>query len=153
MADLIAFVRGAVPLAKPKSFAGNKPETVKPDKDGVLLLSAANGEIYGSSLVLEKKYGNLGFWTSDDDHVVWSVDVPRAGKYAVSLDWACADSSAGKPFVLTGGASDWDHYKQAKVGEIVLTAGAQRLTFKPGRKLSSSAFIDLKSVKLVPVKE
>jgi len=65
--------------------------------------------------------------------------------------------------VLSGGASDvtgkvegtgdWDHYKQAKVGEIVLTAGAQRLMFKPGRKLSSSAFIDLKSVKLVPVKE
>jgi putative membrane-bound dehydrogenase-like protein len=163
MADLIAFVRGAVPLAKPKTFAGNKPETVKPDKDGVLLLSAANGEIYGSSLVLEKKYGNLGFWTSDDDHVVWSLDVPRAGKYAVWLDWACADSSAGKPFLVSGGASDvtgkvegtgdWDHYKQAKVGEIVLTAGAQRLTFKPGRKLSSSAFIDLKSVKLVPVKE
>jgi len=163
MADLIAFVRGAVPLAKRKTFDGNKPETVKPDKDSVLLLSAANGEIYGASLVLEKKYGNLGFWTSDDDHVVWSVDVPKAGKYAVWLDWACADSSAGKAFVLSGGASDvtgkvegtgdWDHYKQAKVGEIVLTAGAQRLMFKPGRKLSSSAFIDLKSVKLVPVKE
>jgi putative heme-binding domain-containing protein len=162
MADLIAFVRGAVPLAKRKTFDGNKPETVTADKEGVFLLSAANGEIYGASLVLEKQYGNLGFWTSDDDHVVWSVDVPKAGKYAVWLDWACADSSAGKPFVLAGGASDvtgkvegtgdWDHYKQAKVGEIVLPAGAQRLTFKPGRKLSSSAFIDLKSVKLVPVK-
>lgn len=162
MADLIAFVRGNVPQARRKTFDGNKPEVVKPDKEGVLLLTAANGEIYGTSLVFEKEHGNLGYWTNDDDHVLWSLEVPKAGTYTVWLDWACADTSAGKPFVLGGGTTDvtgkveatggWDNYKQARIGEIVLAAGAQRLSFKAGRKLNGSALIDLKSVKLVPVK-
>jgi putative heme-binding domain-containing protein len=160
MADLVAFVRSTVPLPKPKKFAGNKPETVRAGEDGSLVLSATNGEIYGTTLVLEPKYKNLGFWTNDDDHVIWTVDVPKTGRYEVWLDWACADGSAGKPFVLKAGANEltekvastgsWDKYQQAKVGAIVLTAGSQRITLRAGRKLSGSALIDLKSIKLVP---
>jgi peptidoglycan-N-acetylglucosamine deacetylase len=51
------------------------------------------------------------------------------------------------------GTGDWDTYKQAKVGEVVLAQGSQRLTFRRGQRLSSSALIDLKGVKLVPVVE
>jgi putative membrane-bound dehydrogenase-like protein len=161
MADLIEFVRSATPAAKPKTFPGNKPETVKPAADGSLLLSAATAEIYGTSLVLEKQHGNLGYWNSDDDQAVWSVDVKKTGKYAVWLDWALADNSAGKTYVLQAGTNElrnkatgtggWDHYKQAQVGELVLSAGAQRLTFRAGVKLYASPLLDLKSIKLVPV--
>ena len=162
MADLIAFVRGALPQAKRKEFDGNKPELVKAGPDGALLLTAKNCEIYGTTVIFEKKYANLGNWYSEDDRAVWTVDVPRAGKYAVTLDWAMAESSAGKPFLLeagtvslggtVGSTGDWDTYKQAQVGEITLSAGQQRLTFRSARKISA-ALIDLRSVKLVPVKE
>jgi len=161
LADLIEFVRSTTPAAKPKTFPGNKPETVKPAADGSLLLSAATAEIYGTSLVLEKQHGNLGYWNSDDDQAVWSVEVKKTGKYAVWLDWALADNSAGKTYVLQAGTNElrnkatgtggWDHYKQAQVGEIVLSAGAQRLTFRAGVKLYASPLLDLKSIKLVPV--
>jgi len=161
MADLIAHVRAASPLPRRKAFDGNKPETIKPAADGSLLLTAANSEIYGTTLVFEKKYANLGHWNSDDDHAVWVVDAARSGRYAVTMDYACADASGGKAWVLRGGAADltgkvegtgnWDTYRQAKVGEVVLSAGTQRLTFRAANRLASSSLIDLKSLKLVRV--
>jgi hypothetical protein len=160
MADVIAFVQSAGPQPKRKSFEGNKPEVVRAGTDGTLLLTARNGEIYGTSLILEKKYGNLGFWNSDDDHAVWTVHVPRAGKYAVWLDSACPTNSAGKTFLLRAGVNEmtgkvpstgsWDVYQQSKVGEILLTAGQQRFLFRAANRLASSSLIDLKFIKLVP---
>lgn len=161
MADLIAYVQSVVPQPKRKTFDGNKPELVRPAADGSLLLTARNGEIYGTSLVFEKHYANLGYWNSDDDHVIWTVEVPRAGKYAVWLDSACPSNSAGKVFLLRAGVNElngkvpatgsWDVYQQNQVGEIVLNAGQQRVTFRAARRLASSSLIDLKSIKLVPM--
>jgi putative membrane-bound dehydrogenase-like protein len=162
MADVFAHVGSAGPQPRRKLFEGNRPELVRPDRDGLLLLNAANGEIYGSTVVLEKKYNNLGYWSSEDDHVIWSVEVSKAGKYAVWLDWACDDASAGKMFLLQAGPNQttgrvastgsWDTYRQAKVGDIVLPAGRQRLTFRSARRIFYP-LIDLKSIKLVPLKE
>jgi hypothetical protein len=160
MADLIAFVGSAVPQPKPKVFPGNQPQIVRPGKDGALFLTAKNAEIYGKTLVLESKHGNLGYWNSDDDHAIWTVEVAKAGRYSITLDWACADASAGKPYLLLAGGNSftgkvagtgtWDNYRQERVGEIVLPAGTQRLTFRPGRNLASSSLIDLRSIRLVP---
>src|SRR5262249_42463579 len=122
LADLIAFLRSNQPTPQRKTFAGNKPELVKPSPDGSLQLSAANCSIYGKTLVLEKQYGNVGYWSSADDEAVWSVQVARAGKYTVWLDWACPDDSAGNTFVLEAGGArltgkvqstgSWDNYKR-----------------------------------------
>jgi putative membrane-bound dehydrogenase-like protein len=160
MADLIAHVRSVGPQPKPKSFAGNKPELVRPARDGSLLLKAADCEIYGPTVLFEEKYGNLGYWTSEDDRAFWTVEVTRAGKYAVWFDWACEENSAGKGFLLQAGPNqltgrvvstgNWDTYRQAKVGEIVLPAGRQRLTLRPQRRIFNP-MIDLKSIKLVPL--
>jgi putative membrane-bound dehydrogenase-like protein len=158
-ADLIAHVRAVGPQAQRKTFDGNKPELVRPDRDGALVLSAANAEIYGPTIVFETKYGNLGYWTSEDDHATWSVEVARPGKYAVWLDWACEEGTAGKTFLLEAGPNqltgkvastgNWDTYRQAKVGEIVLPAGRQWLTFRSAGRIFIP-LIDLKSIKLVP---
>jgi putative membrane-bound dehydrogenase-like protein len=160
MADLIAHVRSIGPQRKPKAFEGNKPELVQAADDGSLSLLASNCEIYGPTLVLEKQYGNLGYWTSQDDQAVWTVKVAKAGKYAVTLDWACDEASAGKKFLLQAGPNQltgtvastgsWDVYKQGKVGEILLPAGQQRLTFRSAGRIFN-ALIDLKSIKLTPV--
>jgi putative membrane-bound dehydrogenase-like protein len=162
MADLIAHVRSVGPQRKPKVFAGNKPELVHAAEDGSLLLLPGNCEIYGPTLVLEKQYGNLGYWTSQEDQAVWSVKAAKAGKYAVTLDWACDDASAGKRFLLQAGPNQltgkvtstgsWDVYRQAMVGEILLPAGQQRLTFRSADRIFN-ALIDLKSIKLTPVAE
>jgi putative membrane-bound dehydrogenase-like protein len=159
LADLIAHVRSVGPQPQRKTFDGNKPEPVRQERDGALVLSAASAEIYGPTIVMETKYGNLGYWTSEDDHATWSVEVARPGKYAVWLDWACEDGTAGKTFLLQAGPNQltgkvastvsWDTYRQAKVGEIILPAGKQRLTFRSAGRIFTP-LIDLKSIKLVP---
>ncbi|HTU18403.1 MAG TPA: hypothetical protein VMG10_10120, partial [Gemmataceae bacterium] len=162
LADLIAHIRSQGPQPKRKEFADNKPELVRPARDGSLLLSASNCEIYGPTVVLEKKYGNLGYWSSTDDRAVWTVEVAKPGRYEVRLDWACPADMAGKKFLLQTGVNQmtgkveptggWDSYRQAKVGEIVLTAGRQQVTFRSAGRIFHP-LIDLKSVKLVPQKE
>jgi putative heme-binding domain-containing protein len=162
MADLVAHIRSQGPQPKRKEFAGNKPELVRPADDGSLKLAASTCEIYGPTVVLEEKYGNLGYWTSPEDHVVWTIEVTKPGRYAVWLDWACPADMAGKRFLLQAGANqmtgkvestgDWDTYRQAKVGEIVLAAGQQRVTFRSAGRIFHP-LIDLKSVKLVPEKK
>jgi putative membrane-bound dehydrogenase-like protein len=161
MADLLAYLRAAVPAVKPKAFAGNKPEVVRPDGDGALHLLATNAEIYGRTLVLEEKYANLGHWTSADDRAVWTVEPPRAGKYDVYLEYACDPGSAGNAFVLeaddrtlTGkvaGTGSWDTYRRVKVGVLALKAGRQRVVMRASGPVKG-ALIDLKMVRLVPAK-
>ena len=133
LADVMAHVRGAGPVAKPKVVRGQQARVVKAGADGALELTAGNAAIYGPTLVLEKQYGNLGYWSSADDRAVWTVEVPKAGRYEVWLDYACDNGTAGNAFViesgrerLTGkvaGTGSWDKYKQAQVGTLALEAG------------------------------
>jgi putative membrane-bound dehydrogenase-like protein len=160
LADVIAFVRSAAPLPKPKTFEGNWPELVRPDEDGELHLLPAHAEIYGKTLVLEKQYGNLGWWQSEDDHAVWSLEVKKPGKYVVVVQYACDDGSAGNTFVLdiggqrlagkVPGTGNWDTYKRMRPGEITLTAGRHQATFRPAGRIQG-ALIDLREVELVPL--
>jgi putative membrane-bound dehydrogenase-like protein len=159
MADVIAHIRAGSPPPKRKVFDGNKPEVVRPAADGTLRLPVSACEIYGTTVVLEKQYGNLGYWSSENDHAVWTVEVTRPGKYALWLDFACDDGSAGNAFVVQAGAErltgkvastgGWDDYKQTKVGDITLAAGQQRVVFRSSGKIAG-ALIDLRAIKLVP---
>jgi putative membrane-bound dehydrogenase-like protein len=160
LADVLAYLRAASPAAKRKEFPGNRPELIRPAPDGSLRLTAANCEIFGPSVVLEAQHGNLGYWASEDDRAVWTVEVPRAGRYAVWLEWACDTDSAGNGYVLragdaqlpgkVAGTGNWDTYRTAAVGELTLRSGPQSVEFRSAGKLRGS-LIDLKSVRLVPV--
>lgn len=160
MADLLAYLGANIPALQRKTFPGNTPEVVKAATEGALLLRSSNAEIYGPSLILEKQYGNLGWWSNADDQAAWTVEVPRAGKYAVWFDWACQNSNAGNSFVLqageqrlTGkvqGTGTWDNYRQAQVGELQLAAGRQRVLLRSAGPIRG-AMIDLRSIKLVPM--
>jgi putative membrane-bound dehydrogenase-like protein len=161
MADLFAFVRSAAAPAKRKVFEGNNPELVKPGDDGSLRLLAINCAIYGKTLVLEPKYGNLGYWQSEDDHAVWTVAVPKAGRYEVWLDYACHDDAAGDEFVIAAGdakvsgkiagTGTWENYKGTKVGSLLLAEGEQQVVMRPAGKVRS-ALIDLRMIRLTPEK-
>ncbi len=158
MADLIAHLRGVRPPSRPKSFPGSKPELVRPGADGSLRLLATNCEVHGPTLVLEQQHRNLGYWCSEEDRAVWTVEVPRAGKYAVWLDFACGRGAAGNTLTLEAedrltrkveSTGNWDTYKQARAGTLSLQAGQQRLVMRSAGKIAG-ALIDLRSVRLVP---
>src|SRR5262249_1095813 len=120
VADVIAFVRSNIPLPERKRFAGNSPTATKPAADGSLVLSAATCEIYGSTLIFEAQHGNLGYWSSLDDHAVWTVSDLPPGKYSIAFEYACDASVAGNRWQLetaggniTGAVAstgDWDTY-------------------------------------------
>jgi hypothetical protein len=158
MTDLLTFLRATLPVAKPKSFAGNKPEVIKPGADGSLRLPASAAEVYGPTLTFEERYENLGYWGSTDDRAVWTVAVPKAGRYEVWLEWACPRGEAGKAVVIEAGSAsvtarieataNWEDYKQAKVGELELEGGEQRLSARALPPLKGY-LMDLRSIRLV----
>jgi putative membrane-bound dehydrogenase-like protein len=160
LADLVAFIRSAGPVPQRRTFAGNKPEVVRPSGDGALRLRATNCEIYGSTLVLEQPYKNLGYWTSADDQAVWTVELAHPGRFGVWLQWACAPAAAGNSFVLdmdgqrlagkVAATANWDDYREVKVGELSLPAGRHRVILRPGGKITG-AMIDLQKITLFPV--
>ncbi|MFN0054893.1 MAG: PVC-type heme-binding CxxCH protein [Planctomycetales bacterium] len=158
LADLIAFIRSHVPLPTRKEFPGNRPTLVRPDTDGTLLLSPASCEIFGSTLILEPQYGNLGFWSSLDDHAVWTIEASVAGLYRVEFEWACDASVAGNAWRLEGpegaltgqteATDNWDTYRRAEVGQLSLVQGRQRIVLQAVEK-PDGALIDLKAIRLM----
>jgi putative membrane-bound dehydrogenase-like protein len=160
--DLIAFLRAGVPEPKRKTVEGNRPELVSALGDGTLRLYPSNCEIYGSEITLEKEHANLGWWTSPEDRAVWAVLISKPGKFAVRLEWACADESAGNSYLLQIGESklsgtvpatgSWDNYQRAKIGEVTLPAGKHQAVFRSAGKIKG-ALIDLKEVRLTPINQ
>ena len=159
MADVIAYVAAIGP--PPKAFPGNQPKLVRPAANGSLTLRAADARIYGPKIVFEPQYKNLGWWQSDQDRAVWSIELAKAGKYEVTLDYACHNSNAGNRFVLSvgeakltgkvAGTGTWDNYQQVKIGQIELPAGASPLTVRSVGEVRS-AMIDLRTIVLKPVR-
>src|SRR5688572_3247330 len=86
-----------------KVVPGNQPALVKAGEDGKLQLLAGNCEIYGKQIAVYEPQRCIGWWTSEEDHVVWEVDVPKAGKYDVSLEWSITDEWANNKFLIDAG--------------------------------------------------
>ena len=159
LADLVAYlVSGA---RRPKTLEGNHPETVVQAADGSLRLTAATAQVFGSTLTFETEFGNLGLWQSADDQAAWTLRIERPGTFTVSMEWACANESAGNHFqvrandkVLPGtvdgtGAGTWSRYRSIFVGELTLPAGTHRLEFRPVGPIRN-ALLDLRAVTLTP---
>jgi putative membrane-bound dehydrogenase-like protein len=156
-ADVIAYLTHRHPARKVVPL--NKPELVKPEAKGELRLLAGNCEIFGNEIHIEEKQQCLGWWNSLDDRAVWTFELPRPGRYAVWLDWACDDTSAGHAYALevegqslrgrVSSTGSWETYRQEKIGEIRLRAGMSQLIFHAGEKIGKGKYlIDLKGVYL-----
>jgi putative heme-binding domain-containing protein len=158
MADILAYM--AAQWTPPKKFAGNKPEIVRPDDDGVLWLRATNGSIFGDSIVFEEPFQNVGYWHGEQDYVAWDVEVDAATTYVAHLHWACAADSAGNAAVLEGGdaplrvtvanTDGYDNYQLKAIGELVLSAGQHRLVMRPDGPLKRAHLLDLRGIYLLP---
>jgi len=158
LADVLAYLGSGGP--KPKAFDGNRPELVTQEAlRGELFCLSTNGEVYGDTLVLEAENSNLGFWGSENDHVVWNVDVKRKTRFAVILEWACDDSVAGNTYLLevgdqrltrrVEGTGGWNTYRREKVGDVELKPGRYRLGLRSSGPINGYLF-DFKSVTLRP---
>ncbi len=100
-------------------------------------LYPTNCEIYGPTIVMEQLFKNLGKWESENDRAVWNVDVPKAGVYAVVLNYASSEDEAGNGWLLEAGDSKLsgtiestgskDRYQEIEVGQIELPAGEQQI--------------------------
>ena len=151
MSHLLAFLNDIGP--PPKQFAGNDPVTVKASDDGTICLEAANCRIYGEQIRFEPQYKNIGYWNAPGDHVQWTLEVEKPGRYEVWLDYACPDHTAGNRFqfscgdqTLTGkieGTGTWDDYRQVKLGTIDLGASATIAGFRSQGPLKKS-LLDLR---------
>ena len=160
-ADLIAYVRADHPTRK--QFVGNTPQTLLPDANGSLVLTATTAELYGPEIHYYSGQRVIGDWHKPEDQAVWCFDTARSGKYEVWLEWACANSTAGNTYSLavnsgaiTGkvaGTGGWKKYRREKIGVVALTAGLQSLVLRSGGPIKVQALFDLRSVRLVPISE
>jgi hypothetical protein len=83
------------------------------------------------------------------------------GEYRVTLDYACDNGSAGNAcLVQVGGQSlamkvegtgTWDEYRGKEIGRLTLAAGRNELLVRSDGPIKG-ALLDLRSVRLVPVK-
>ena len=159
IAALVAYIRMNVPLPAMKSFPGNAPRVITSDADGKFLLTPFDGEIYGSTIVIEEKHRNLGWWSSADDVVVWTIEVPKPGKYSVIWTFACDATASGNRLLVEAGGKtlthrvdktrDWDDYQVQTIGDLELPAGQVRVTLKPAAR-PLPALADVKQLVLIP---
>ena len=157
VADLIAALQEHYP--SPKKFPGNTPRRVETDTAGKLTLSTDTCSIYGKSIQLEKRYGNLGMWRGEDDMAVWQIEIPAAGKYEVAIEWACTPATAGNQAQLVAAddrllfkvesTGSWDQYRTTSVGKILLRSGIQRIRVHSAGPISQF-LMDLRKVTLSP---
>ena len=158
MADLLTYLSSFRPPRR--VFEGNRPQLVRPEElRGELWLLASQAEIYGSTLVFEPGFGNLGYWGSADDHAVWSLEITQRGTYGVTLDYACHDGTAGNSWVLTiagqqlegsvVGTGTWEVYKQVEVGVLTLEPGQYELVMRPAAA-PTGYLMDLRGIRLRP---
>ncbi|MSQ96674.1 MAG: c-type cytochrome [Gemmataceae bacterium] len=159
MADIIAHVRSNLPAPNKESdLLPNAPKTLQPGDGGVFRLLPVTAAIHGK-VVIEKKYANFGYWYGQDDHVIWTVEVPKARKYDVWIYYACADGEAGNTLLLQSGkervtheiygTGSWNDYRGIKIGQLHLSAGKQEITVRAEGKLRGP-LADLKKVELSP---
>jgi putative membrane-bound dehydrogenase-like protein len=158
MADVFAFIAQSGPPRR--EVAGNSPATVTADPDGSLQLRSKVCEIYAPGVTIGGEH-LVWMYNGPNDHVVWSVDVPKTGSYEVWIDWAQVDEYANNPIVVetedgssrvtwklpsTGG---WGRYDKQKLGEIQLQAGTQRLRLRPDGPTHKEVS-DIRGLHLVP---
>jgi len=160
MADLFAFV-GKRRGPRPRRVPGNQPALVTAEPDGSLQLLPRNCEIYGGRISV-RTTRMVWFHDSADDHVAWTVDVPRSGRYEVWLEWAQIDQYADNPFAIEVKASTerltgklpstggWENYRCETFGTLQLESGRRRIILRADGPVKTE-LSDLRVVRLMPV--
>jgi alpha-L-fucosidase len=137
---------------------------ITPGPDGVLDLQARDADVHGDSARYEHGGGkdNIGYWVNQQDSVTWDATLPRAGKYKVSIEYACENGSEGADFMVfvndagvgnkvdaTGG---WATFKRVDLGTLETFRTGDAVVRVVAKTKPGYAVMNLKSVRLTPVK-
>lgn len=159
----IAPVGTIAAYVKGKREAGkiNTPQTIYAKVNQPLLLEAQHALGKGPEIAYMPEWKAFG-WFTGKDKVEWTVDIPQTTSYNVTLDWSVSDEESGKKYVLEGGkknltgtvekSGSWETFKEKRIGTIKLHKGRHTLTFRPAEEFNEGALLDLRTLKLTPVK-
>ena len=133
---------------------------VLPEADGSLRLSAEKGRAIGPNIKYMPEWKAFG-WFTGKDMVEWEVK-GKSGNYDVYMEWSVSDKEAGKPFLLRVAGQrlkgkvettgSWETFRTMKIGKVHLRSGNSKVVFKPAVDFDKGAILDLREIKLVPVK-
>ena len=138
--------------------------TIRPLADGSIDLAAAFASLHGKSAEYEsdKRKNCIGKWTNAEDWVSWEMRVAQPGNYRVQAEYACPDDSAGSQVAFGVGQNQvagtvektgsWEKFETREIGSIQVDS-TQPVQFEVCVKsMPGGAVMNLRSVKLVPVK-
>jgi hypothetical protein len=146
------------PAFKSARDSVNHQELIKKESDDSYHLTAAHAQAIGPKIKYMPEWKAFG-WFTTEDRAEWNVEVERAAKYDVYLEWAVSDHEAGKSVVFEAGnkkikgkvgkTGSWFTYRTQKLGTVHLSAGMQKMVFKSNSKSQKGSMLDLREVKLV----
>ena len=111
-------------------------ESIRAGADGTVELTPAAAALEGPSLRVERypdaggvAVDNLGYWLSTEPSASWEARLEPGRTYAVEIDMACKDTSAGGSFELSCGdrvfrievpaTGGWDRFRTREIGTVV----------------------------------
>lgn len=143
------------------------PFATYPDAGGVIALLPHDATLQGPSLRVEQVGAvgdvtyNLGYWLDTAASAAFTVGIGAAqgGDYAVEIDLACKDQSAGATMTLSTPSGDlefavpatggWQTYRNVPVGKTTLTPGVHSLVLRAMTKPGEAA-VNVRSITLRP---
>jgi hypothetical protein len=168
----------APPTAKPQAsdpaFSGAR-DPLAPPADRAIVLRAEDARLTGRNVRLSELFrappgGGGRFarqaatveraitgWSDPADSAEWTADVPRAGKYTVTLDYSTGSAGPGGAYVFTAGDAKLSNaleptrggraFQLVDVGVINLPKGPVRVTLGPAEATRES-LMNLRGVRL-----
>ncbi|HUY90431.1 MAG TPA: hypothetical protein VMV10_16965 [Pirellulales bacterium] len=166
---LSAFLAAARAPAK-ENGAGEKRESreqtklVRQAADGTVSLHARVAAIHGTTVRYEPQpnKNTIGYWTKVEDWVSWDFEIAKPGRFKVEILQGCGKGSGGSEVDFSVGeqtlevtvkdTGGFQNFENREIGELKLEApGRYTLKVKPKKK-PGVAVMDLREVKLSPVK-
>lgn len=159
-------IENAVDDLMPAEFKTKRPttnqlEVVQPGEGHVYHLSSWLAGTAGKEIKYMPEWEALG-WFDTKGQALWKVNVVKAGKYDVYLDWSVSDKDAGKAYMLQVGkrrlertvekTGSWFTYKNKKVGSIRLSSGIHTISLKSNSRKETGSMFDLREVTLIPAR-
>jgi arylsulfatase A len=136
-----------------------------PDGNGVIKLPARTAIIEGTQLRYEAlpHKETLGFWTRLEDQAAWDLQIPKPGRYMVSLFQGCGTGHGGSEvdIEIAGQTLKWtvedtghfQNFVRRDVGEVTFAEpGRYRLQIRPRTK-PGAAVMDVREMTLRPIPE
>lgn len=142
-----------------------KPRIVPTGKDGVITLGAHDAVTHGRLLRYEPQphKNTVGYWADEKDYCEWHLDVAKPGRYEVHILQGCGKGQGGSEVaIFVGGekvnfivedTGHFQNFKMRNIGELTIAkAGNHTLRIRPMKK-AKNAVMDVRQLKLVPVKK